>query len=77
MAQVYFHCSTASGVVLDRLGSDVEDLDEIREHATRIIGMLLATPGPQDWREWVLHVADADGEEILVVPFSTLIGRPH
>jgi hypothetical protein len=77
MAQVYFHCSTASDVVLDRHGSNVEDLHEAREHASRIIGMLIATPGPQDWREWVLHVADADGEEILVMPFAALIGRSH
>ncbi len=77
MAQVYFHCSTASNVVLDRYGGDVEDLDEVREYAARIIRALLATPGPQDWREWVLHVADSDGEQILVVPFADLIGPLH
>ena len=77
MAQVYFHCSNAQGVVLDRRGSDVEDLIEVREHAARIVRTLLAHPGPEDWRDWVLHISDADGEEILLLPFSTLMGRVH
>jgi hypothetical protein len=34
-------------------------------------------PGPEDWREWILHVSDGDGEEIFEMPFSSLLGRPH
>ena len=34
-------------------------------------------PGPQDWRGWILHVSDRDGEEIFNLPFAALIGKPH
>ncbi len=77
MAQVYFHCSSAEEVLLDRRGSDVEDLTEARERAVGVVRRFISRPGPEDWREWVLHVSDGDGEEIFEMPFSSLVGRPH
>jgi hypothetical protein len=77
MTQVYFHCSTANGILLDRQGSTIEDLADLHDHAVRVIRGFLAKPIPEDWRNWVLHIRDAAGEEILVVPFSSEIGRLH
>jgi hypothetical protein len=77
MAQIYFHCSSAEGVLLDRRGSDVEDLAEAREHAVGVVRRFISAPGPEDWRQWILHVSDRDGEEIFALPFSSLLGKLH
>lgn len=77
MAHIYLHRSNDRGVVLDRNGSDVADLAEARQCAVRAIQALIALPGPEDWREWILHVSDEEGEEIFDVPFSSVLGRSH
>jgi uncharacterized protein DUF6894 len=77
MADVYFHYSNGRGVLIDRNGTAVEGLADACEHAVRRARSLIMTPGPEDWRRWVLHITDDDGEEILELPFSTLLGKPH
>ena len=77
MAQVYFHCSHTQGVLIDRRGATVADLVEAREHAENVVQSLLAAPSLEDWRDWVLHVSDGTGEEIFLLPFSSLIGKSH
>jgi hypothetical protein len=77
MAQVYFHCSNTQGVLIDRRGAAIGDLDEAREHAALVVRSLIMTPGPEDWRGWVLHASDAVGEEIFVMSFAAAIGKPH
>jgi hypothetical protein len=77
MAQVYFHCSNAIGVSVDRCGSAVADLAEARDHATLVVRALIMKPVLEDWRGWVLHVSDDDGEEIFTVPFASMVGKPH
>lgn len=77
MAQLYFHCSNDRKQLIDRSGADVIDLGEARDHAAGVIHALITAPGPEDWRGWVLHVADDLGEEILAVPFASMLGRPH
>jgi hypothetical protein len=77
MAQLYFHCSNAKQMLVDRLGSDVEDLTEAGEHAVGVVRRFISTPGLEDWREWVVHVSDEEGEEIFELPFSSLVGKPH
>jgi hypothetical protein len=77
MAHVYFHCSTPEGILLDRLGSTVQDLTEACERAECVAQALISAPGPEDWRNWTLRVTDEEGEELLQVPFAGLLGRPH
>jgi hypothetical protein len=77
MARVWFHCSNAIGVSVDRCRSPVADLTEAREHAAVVVRALIATAIMEDWRGWVLHVSDKDGEEIFNVPFASLLGKPH
>jgi hypothetical protein len=77
MAQVYFHCSNAHGILIDRRGVAIIDLVEALEHADRVVRSLIATPNAEDWRGWVLHVSDDLGEEVFVVPFASLLGKPH
>jgi Domain of unknown function (DUF6894) len=77
MAQVYFHCSNTQGVLIDRRGAAIGNLDEAREHAAFVVRSLITAPGPEDWRGWVLHVSDHDGEELFVMPFAAAIGKLH
>ena len=79
MTHVYFHCSNSNPdqVLLDPNGSDVEDLTEARERAVRVVREFVSSRDPVDWRNWTLHVSDDDGEEIFVMPFAYILGRPH
>jgi hypothetical protein len=77
MAQMYFHCSNAKEVLVDRCGAVVDDLAEARDHATCVVRSLTMARSLEDWRSWVLHVNDDLGEELLVVPFAFVLGKPH
>jgi hypothetical protein len=77
MAQIYFHCSSAKGVLIDRSGAALGDLAEARDHAALVVQSLIMTPSLEDWRGWVLHVSDDCGDEILIVPFASMLGKPH
>jgi hypothetical protein len=74
---LYFHCATPEGVLLDRRGSEVEDLIEARDRAAGIILACIGRPGPEDWREWTVSVSDETGEELFLMPFTSVIGRAH
>ncbi len=77
MTHLYFHCSTPQGLLLDRFGSDVEDLCEAHERASGLILACIGEPGPEDWRDWAVSVSDEEGEELFAMPFAALLGRPH
>lgn len=77
MAQIYFHCSTADGVLIDRSGAALGNLAETRDHAALVMQSLIMAPSLEDLRGWVLHVSDECGDEILVVPFASVLGKPH
>jgi len=74
MTQVYFHCSSADEVLIDRRGAAVLNLSEARDHAARVMQSLISAATEDDWREWVLHVADDLGEEIFALPFADHLG---
>jgi hypothetical protein len=38
---------------------------------------LIGARTPDDWREWVLHIADDLGTEIYALPFTSVLGRPQ
>jgi hypothetical protein len=75
MTHLYFHCSTPEGLLIDRSGSDVEDLADARERAEGIILACIGRPGPEDWRDWTVCVSDDDGEELFLMPFAAKLGR--
>jgi hypothetical protein len=77
MALVYFHCSNADEILLDRRGIDVYDLSEAHQRATQVVQDFIRTPGPDDWRAWTLHVTDDEGDELFLMPFSFVLGRSH
>ena len=77
MTQVYFHRSTTNKVFLDHLGAEVNDLAEARDHATRLVRSFTSERNLEDWRDWVLHVNDDQGDELFVVPFALAIGKPN
>jgi hypothetical protein len=77
MTQVYFHCSNAKKVFVDYRGAMVDDLAEARDHAIRVVQSLSKTSSQEDWRDWVLHVSDDWGDELFVVPFTSVLGKPN
>jgi hypothetical protein len=77
MSQVFFHCSNTQGVLIDRCGMPVADLVEACEEATNLVRSRVATSSMEDWRGWFLHVSDEAGDEIFVLPFASVLGKPH
>jgi hypothetical protein len=77
MAQFYFHCSNSQTMLVDQRGTAVRDLIEARDHAASVVWSLAMLRGPQDLRDWVVHVSDDLDEEILAVPFASVLGKPH
>ena len=78
MAHFYFHCSNSQQILRDLSGYDLVDLVEARQRASGIIRRVIETGSARgDWRDWAVVVTDDEDEEMLVVPFSDVIGRPH
>jgi len=77
MTQVYFHCSNTSEVLIDRCGAVVDDLAEARDRAASVVRSLTTARNLEDWRDWVLHVSDDVGDELFVVPFAFVLGKPN
>ncbi len=77
MAQVSFYCANSHGSLLDRRVAEVEDLYEAHECATGVARSLIGTTNLQDWRSCRLYVTDDLGDEIFVMPFSSVLGKPN
>ncbi|MGY3578822.1 DUF6894 family protein [Bradyrhizobium sp. USDA 4504] len=77
MTQVFFHCSNTKKVFLDHRGAVVDDLAEARDLATRVVQSVTNESSREDWRDWVVHVSDDQGDELFVVPFTLIIGKSH
>lgn len=73
----HFHCSHARGTLIDRHGTAIAGLAEARERATSVVRSLLMTHGSEDWRRWLLHVLGDGGEEVFVMPFTSVLGKLH
>lgn len=77
MTDVYFHCSDDEHVLIDRRGAAMDDLVQACEHAERLARSYIMTANVEDWRNWVVHVTDARGDEIFALPFSSVLGKLH
>jgi len=77
MAQVYLHCSNTRGVLMDHRGTSVASLTEACEAATCMMQSLVATARLEDWRDWAVHVSDEAGDEIVILSFASVVGKPH
>jgi hypothetical protein len=77
MAQVYFHCSSSREVRLDRSGETVTDLAEARDRAAGLVRSMVTAFDTEDWRDWVVHVNDDFDDELFVLPFAFVLGKPH
>ena len=76
MTELYFHCTDAQHVLIDECGVAM-DLAEAREYAESLGRSLIMTPSEEDCRGWILHVTDELGEEIFVLPFTSVLGKLH
>jgi len=77
LPQLYFHSSNAKKVFVDHRGAAGGDLAEAREHATDVVKSFTNRWNLKDWCDWVLHVSDDQGDELFVVPFTVVLGKPH
>ena len=77
MTDVYFHYSNARGLLIDPSGTAVDDLVDACERADAVVRSLIMATSTEDWRGWVLHVTDHDGDQIFDLPFATMLGKPH
>ncbi|WP_050421714.1 DUF6894 family protein [Bradyrhizobium tropiciagri] len=77
MTQVFFHCSNPKKVFLDPRGAEVDDIAEARDLATRVVRSVTSERTLEDWRDWVVHVSDDQGDELFVMPFTLVLGKPH
>jgi len=77
MAQVYFHCSNSREVRVDQLGAMVSDLTEARDYAACVVRSLIMERSAEDWRDWVVRVSDDFDDEIIEIPFSSVLGKPR
>ena len=77
MTQVYFHCSNANEVLIDRCGAMVDDLTEARDRAASVVRSLTTARSLEDWRGWILHVKGDIGAELFVLPFAFILGKPN
>ncbi len=77
MAHVFFHCSNTDKVLLNYGEAQVADMTEARERASLMVRAMIEAPGPEDWRDWMLHASDDLGEEMFSVPFTAMLGRVH
>jgi hypothetical protein len=77
MAQVHMYCSHSNGRLLDRRVAEVDDLFDAHEQAEAVARSLIASPDLQDWRNFRVRVWDELGEEVFMMPFSSIIGKPH
>jgi uncharacterized protein DUF6894 len=55
----------------------VDDLTAARDHATRVVQSVTNEHSLEDWRDWILHVSDDQGDELFVVPFTLVLGKPN
>jgi hypothetical protein len=78
VTEVYFHCSNArQKTLMDGYRVEVGDLVEAHDYAACVVRALIMEPGAEDWRGWIMHVADEMGHEIFSLPFTSMLGRPH
>ena len=77
MTQVFFHCSNTKKVFVEYSGAMVEDLAEARDHAARLVQSFTNERSLENWRDWVLHVSDDQGDELFVIPFTFVLGKPN
>jgi len=77
MTQVFFHCPNTKKVFVDYSGVVVDDIAEARDHATRLVQSFTNERSLEDWRDWVLHANDDQGDELFVVPFTFVLGKLH
>ncbi len=77
MTHVHFQCFSSEQVLLDYGEANVTDMTEAREQAAMMVCEFLAAPGPEDWRDWMLHVSDELGGDLFALPFTAVIGPLH
>ena len=77
MTHVYFHCSTGNGTLVDRCGAMANNLAESCDHAACVVRSLAVARSPEDWRGRVVHANDDLSDELFIVPFAFVPGKPH
>ena len=68
MPRFYFHVSTMDDVFPDEEGVELGDLAAAHDCALRIMHRtMLSDPEEQNWRGWMIKIADAKGRTLLTL----------
>ena len=73
MTHVYFHCSNRNEVLIDRCGAVVDDLAEARDHAASVVRSLTTARSLAAGS----CTSTTSRDELFVVPFAFVLGKPH
>ncbi len=78
MFYLYFHCAGPNEVLIDRNGAEVMDLIDARDRALTLARALVERAyGTRDFTDWHVYVSDEDDDEVLSIPFSTVMPTIH
>jgi hypothetical protein len=78
MAHLYFHCTNSSEVLPDMRGRELDSLGDAQAEAVEIARLVMAcATGLTDFRDWLIHVEDDEGDEVMVLPFTFVRARAH
>jgi hypothetical protein len=78
MSHLYFHCTGPGEILIDRIGTEVVDLAEAREHVLALARTFVETAyGIRDFSQWQVYVSDEDDDEILLVSFTVALPTLH
>lgn len=70
MSAYFFHTTDGSSVDVDQQGLELSGRRAARAKASERACAFMAERGPSlDWSQWAVHVYDALGEEVAVLPF--------
>ena len=62
MAVHYFHCTNGVDMVIDEIGHDIPNPEDISAHAGSVAaGLMRAVPAYDEWWNWAVHVYDDIG----------------
>jgi hypothetical protein len=68
MPRFYFHISTKENVLRDEEGVELADLATAHDCGIQIMyGTMLYDPEEQDWRGWMIKIADAKSRTLLTL----------
>ena len=70
MARYFLHCTDGTDLVLDRVGIEISDDENLPRIAFgAALRLMRSLPSYRDWASWIVAVHDQDGHQIETMSF--------